>query len=136
MKKVFVDTNVLLDVMEQREGFYIESSEIMQLGYDKKILIYTTSLSFANCYYILRKVIGKEKAMETLRFFKTFITIAPMDNPLCEQALSAIAPDFEDMLQYEAAIASKCDVLVTRDQKHFPKDSIPVLSPHEFIMHS
>lgn len=39
MKKVFVDTNVLLDVMEQREGFYIESSEIMQLGYDKKILL-------------------------------------------------------------------------------------------------
>ena len=56
-----------------------------------------------------------------------------MNDSQCEKALAAIAPDFEDMLQYEAALASDCEVIVTRNQKHFPKDTVPILSPHEFI---
>lgn len=58
-----------------------------------------------------------------------------MDDEQVSDALGSGMPDFEDMLQYEAALASKCDVIVTRDKKrHFPQDGrIPVMSPETFL---
>ena len=42
-------------------------------------------------------------------------------------------PDFEDMLQFESAYATGCDVIITRNKKHSPKDAIQVLEPEEFF---
>ena len=57
-----------------------------------------------------------------------------MDDVQVSNALNSDLPDFEDMLQYEAAVANGCDVIVTRDRKrHFPQDGIPILSPESFL---
>lgn len=57
-----------------------------------------------------------------------------MDDIQVTDALSSNMPDFEDMLQYEAAVAAKCDVIVTRDKKrHFPNNGVPILSPEAFL---
>lgn len=57
-----------------------------------------------------------------------------MDDTQVTDALNSEMPDFEDMLQYEAARAAKCDVIVTRDKKrHFPIGGLPVLSPEVFL---
>lgn len=51
----------------------------------------------------------------------------------CNNALFAAMPDFEDMLQFESAYAAGCDVIITRNKKHFPQDAIQLLEPEEFF---
>ena len=132
--KVFLDTNILLDIIEGREKFLIPALNIFDLGMNGAIDMYATSLTFANCMYVAKKNIGQTKAVEGLRFLKKNVKIAPMDDRQCTRALNSNTPDFEDMLQYEAALAEGCDVIVTRDaNRHFPTDTIPILAPIAFL---
>lgn len=132
--KVFLDTNILLDIIEGREKFLIPALNIFNLGMNGDIEMFTTSLTFANCMYVAKKNVGHAKAVEGLRFLKKYVRIATMDDRQCVRALNSDMPDFEDMLQYEAALAEGCDVIVTRDaNRHFPTDIIPILNPEEFL---
>ena len=131
---VFLDTNLLLDIMERRETFLMTALNVFDAGMRGRIEMYATSLTFANCMYVAKKHVGYEKALEGLRFFKKYIKIAPMDDGQCQRALNNNMPDFEDMLQFEAARAAECDVIVTRDtNRHFPIGSLPVLPPERFL---
>ena len=132
--RVFLDTNILLDIIESREKFLLASANVFDLGVRGLITIYATPLTFANCVFIARKNIGYEKAIEGLMRLKTYVKTAVMDDAQVTGALCSNMPDFEDMLQYKAAEAANCDVIVTRDKKrHFPHDGIPVLSPETFL---
>ena len=134
MKRVFLDTNILLDIIEARSKFLLASSNVLELAAQNKIRIFATSLTFANCAYVAKKNVGYSKTIEGLRTLKKLVSIAPMDDSQCEKALFSGAPDFEDRLQYEAAMAAGCEVIVTRDKnRHFPTDGIPVLSPEKFL---
>ncbi|MBP1541642.1 MAG: PIN domain-containing protein [Prevotella sp.] len=135
MMRVFLDTNILLDIIEGRQRFLLASSNVFDLGIRNLVQLYATPLSFANCLYTARKNVGYEPAIRGLKSLKNYIIAATMDDNQVNAALSSGMPDFEDMLQYQAAIASECDVIVTRDSKrHFPQDGkVPILSPEEFL---
>ena len=134
MNKVFIDTNIILDIIEGRQAFLLASSNVFDLGVKGLIQMYATPLTFANCIYIARKNVGYEKAVEGLRILKRYVKVAMMDDIQLSNALNSDMPDFEDILQYEAAIASGCEVIVTRDKKrHFPQGGIPILSPESFL---
>ena len=131
--KVFIDTNVILDMLLDRTEFVRAATDIFQMGIEKSIELYATPLTFATCHYILRKEVGKEKAQEALCAIKAIVTTAYMDDTQLTNALHGNMPDFEDMLQYESAIANACDIIVTRNGKHFPKDRIPIMTPSQFL---
>lgn len=132
--RVFLDTNILLDIIEGRQKFLLASSNVFDLGVRGVIQMFATPLTFANCVYTARKNVGYEQAVNGLRCLKSYVRTAVMDDDQVTDALCSDLPDFEDMLQYEAAIAAKCDVIVTRDKKrHFPNDGLPVLSPEVFL---
>ena len=135
MIRVFLDTNILLDIIEGREQFLLVSSNVFDLGIKGQIQMFATPLTFANCVYTVRKNVGYDNAIHGLRMLKKYVIAAEMDDEQVEVALNTEAPDFEDMLQYEAALASKCDVIVTRDKRrHFPLNGpISVLSPEAFL---
>lgn len=132
--RVFLDTNILLDIIEGRQKFLLASSNVFDLGVRGKIQMFATPLTFANCVYTARKNVGYERAVNGLKRLKNYVKTAAMDDDQVTDALCSEMPDFEDMLQYEAAIAAKCDAIVTRDKKrHFPKDGLPILSPEAFL---
>ncbi len=132
--KVFLDTNILLDIIEQRTDFVLASSNVFDLGIKGKVDLYVTSLTFANCVYTARKNVGYANAINGLKFLKSHLTIATMNNDQCERALNSDMPDFEDMLQFEAAIDAGCEVIITRDKKrHYPKNQIPIMTPTQFM---
>ena len=134
MMRVFLDTNILLDIIEGRQKFLLASSNVVDLGVRGLIQMYATPLTFANCVYSARKNVGYEQAINGLKTLKSYVKTAFMDDDQLNEALCSGMPDFEDMLQYKAAEASKCDVIVTRDKKrHFPLDGIPVVSPEIFL---
>ena len=132
--RVFLDTNILLDIIEGRQQFLLASSNVFDLGIKGQIEMFATPLTFANCVYTARKNVGYEQAISGLRSLKSYVKIAVMDDVQVTEALGSDMPDFEDMLQYKAAVSAKCDVIITRDKKrHFPSNGIPVLSPEDFL---
>lgn len=130
---VFVDANVILDVLDQRELFLAESSNVLSLGAEYKITLYATAMTFATCIYILRKPMGYNNAVACINVLKEYIKISPLTQTEFDKAFSNPCPDVEDMLQYHSAISANCEVIVTRNGKHFPSTGIPVLTPKEFL---
>jgi len=131
MKKVFLDTNVILDDVLERNG----AREVQQLytREDKgQIKLYTSFLSMANVAYILRKM-PKRDLMDLLKEIIYFIEILSMDSQQFIDSLDLEVPDFEDYLQYQCAKAHNCDCIITNNVKHFNFSEIPVMTPIEFL---
>lgn len=133
MKKVFLDTNIILDVMTQRKPFNVFANAIMKLGIEGKILLCATPLTFANCTYILRSSYKLANSINIIKAYKQYIYALTMDDEQCCKALNSDMPDFEDMLQYQAAIAAECDYIITRNEKHFPQEGTLVVSSERFL---
>ncbi len=131
--RVFIDTNIILDVLLERPEFVQAAMDVLQMGIDKEIELFATPLTLATCHYLLRKEIGKKSAQKALQSIKSFIELTYMDDIQGTRALFSEMPDFEDMLQYESALANKCGVIVTRNGKHFPQETIPILTPTQFL---
>lgn len=133
MKKVFLDTNIILDVMTQRKPFNVPANTIMKMAIEGKILLCATPLTFANCTYILRSSYKLANSINIIKAYKQYIYALTMDDEQCCNALNSDMPDFEDMLQYQAAIAAECDYIITRNEKHFPQEGITVVSSEHFL---
>lgn len=132
--KLFIDTNILIDVLEGREPFLKSSANILNLGCTGKVQLYASTLTFINCIYIVRKALGYKKVMESVRLMRKLINVSPMTEKEFDQALFKTTPDVEDLLQYYSAESAKCDVIITRNTKHFPKDGIPVMTAEAFLL--
>lgn len=132
-EKVFIDTNIILDVMAQREPFNVAANAVLKLGIEEKILLCATPLTFANCVYILKRSYKHPDPVSVLKAYKQYIVALPMTNEQCDRALNSGQSDFEDMLQYESALEAHCEYLVTRNQKHFPKDTMPIVTAEELL---
>ena len=133
MKKVFLDTNILIDVVAKREGFYEVASNILNLGIEGQVILCVTPMSYATCAFVARKILGYKGAIRVLQLLEKYLEFVPMTSAQCRSALYADMPDFEDMLQYEAAQDAGCSCIVTRNGKHFPQSGIPVLSSVDFL---
>ena len=131
--KVFLDTNILIDFIARREDFYQAAANLINLGIKGEVKLYTTPLTYATCIFIARKVLGYDGIVKAMQILDHYLTVTPMDGTQCHNALFSQMPDFEDMLQFESAYAAGCNVIVTRNKKHFPQDAIQVLDAIEFF---
>jgi predicted nucleic acid-binding protein len=133
--KVFVDTNVLLDVLARREPFYRTSAELWTLAERGDIEAYISAITFNNIYYIVRKLDGPRRAVAALRILRdVFLAVAP-DIQIINQSIDSGMSDFEDAVQFFSAIRISAECLVTRNPSHFKsgKGTLPILSPEEFL---
>lgn len=131
--KLFLDTNILIDVLEGREPFLKSSANILELGLKGTVQLYASPLTLINCIYIVRKTAGYKTVTESVRLLRNILRISPMTEKEFDLAMDATAPDAEDMLQYYSALSAGCDCIITRNPKHFPKDGLPVLTAEEFL---
>lgn len=134
MKKIFLDTNILLDFGQNREQFrYAET--ILQLGKNNEIELCASYLSYANMGYILRKMQQCDK-YALMRKMRQNINVLPCDSEQLDLGLSNETKDFEDMLQYQCAMASDCEIIVTNNETDYTDFSqIPVMSSKEFLLY-
>ena len=132
-KKVFIDSDIILDLLCKREPFYEFAAEVFTLSDIKKIELVTTSVVFANVYYILRKILGIENAKEYLRKLRLMVGIAPVGDKIVDLALNSKFSDFEDGLQYFTARESEVKVLLTRNIKDYKEKEIIIQTPEEFL---
>jgi predicted nucleic acid-binding protein len=133
MQKVYLDTNVLLDFLGEREGFYLPMARLLTLADEKKIEVFASAKSIATTYYILSKYESAKAALEKIRKFKMLCKLSIIDDEVMERAINAGFPDFEDAIQYCSAVATGCDTIITRHEKDFKKASVKVMDAEKFL---
>ncbi len=135
MKKLLVDTNIILDLLAKREPHYTAASKLFSLADRNKLTLSISSLSIANTNYVLTKLMTSEKAREILRRFRLLVTVLSLDDKIVELALNDSAfIDFEDGLQYHSALENGLEIIISRDSKGFKHSRLPVMSAEEFIL--
>ncbi len=132
MKRVFIDTNIMLDFLGERYPYYEPIAKIATLSDKDKLKMVVSPISFATVNYLLSKYENPKTAIEKLRKFKVISEISIVDEHIVEKALNSEFSDFEDALQYFSAIASNCDIIITRNAKDFRQSLLPIMSADEF----
>jgi predicted nucleic acid-binding protein len=132
-ERLFLDTNVVIDLLGEREPFYRHAAMLALLADKGQLQLVTSSLSFVTTEYVLCQYEGKEAVLDKLRKFKTLTEVATVDDPVIDKALHSGFSDFEDAVQYHSALKSNCQIIITRNKKDFKRPEIPVLSPEEFL---
>lgn len=138
--KVFLDTNIILDILLEREG-YEDSVELFRLQEDGRLSLAVSILTMANAAFVYRKTVGQNAVIPNLKYLSALTEVLPMDQDTLQQALYLRGDDFEDILQYCCAAQGACDAIVTRNGKDFiirsglkPLEAmIPVYSPSGFL---
>ena len=132
-KKIFVDTDVVFDLLAKREPFYEYAARLFTNADKKEVIICVSSLCFGNLNCILSKQKTAIEARKILSRFKVLVKVLPVDDKVIELALNSDFGDFEDAIQYYCAIEHGINILVTRNLKDFKHAKIPVLTAEEFV---
>lgn len=133
MQKVFLDTNIIIDFLGEREAFYLPAAKMMTLADQKKIEVFVSPISISTTFYLLSKFENTKTALEKIRKFKVLCSISIMDDEVVEKAINSDFKDFEDAMQYFSALASNCDLIVTRNEKDFKNAMIPVMNGESYL---
>lgn len=133
MKNIFLDSDVLLDVLANRKPFVRDSKSILQLGIDQKIGLYTSAICFSNTYYLLSKKLGISAAKKHMAKVKHLLTIIPTSDQAINKSLTSDFSDLEDAIQHFTALEANLDAIVTRNAKDFANSELPVFAPSDFL---
>lgn len=131
--KLFLDTNVMLDLLGEREPFYEAAAKIATLADKGNVKLFVSALSYATIFYVLARVEDKEIVKEKLRKFKVISETTDLTDKIIDKGLSSKFTDFEDALQYYCAVKSECNIIITRNEKDFKESEIPVFSPDDYL---
>jgi predicted nucleic acid-binding protein len=130
--KVFLDSNVILDVLAGRQPFFADCQRVMVYCERNLGSGMASVLTFCTVAYVLRKSLGRDQMAVMLRNLRKFIAVLPMSDGTVDWAIDSGCSDFEDAMQYDCAATGLADVIVTRDQTGFSTSQIPVITPAEF----
>jgi predicted nucleic acid-binding protein len=133
MEKVFIDTDIILDVLAKREPHFKFAAHLLSLADTEKIKIGVSSLIFSNLNYMLSKQFGSAEARKVLVRFKTLVQVLTVDDKIIELALGSNFKDYEDAIQYYCAINNNYKTLLTRNLKDYKAAKIPVMTAESFL---
>jgi len=132
MEKIFVDANIVMDLLEKREEFYQEAQELFTLSDKKNVKLYVSALTLANVHFLLFKHL-KMEARKVLSKFKVLVEVLAVDDKIIDLSLTSDLKDFEDAIQYYTAIENEMDIIITRNKKDFKNVNLPILTAKEFL---
>lgn len=127
--KLFLDTNVLIDVLTMREGS--EASCLVLSSENHHLCV--SVLTMANIAYIMRHALKGERLYDCLASLDKIVNVISITDEDYRQALILHASDFEDALQYYCAVSCQSDVIISHNKKDFVFSALPVLTPEEFL---
>ena len=133
MKHVFLDTDIVLDLLQKRQPFAEPAARLFSQIEQKKLRASLSPLTVANTYYVLRRGTSSREALRSLRLFLNLVAVIPMTQKTVDLALLSGFRDFEDALQYYTALDQGLEVLLTRNKKDYKNASIPIMTAAEFL---
>jgi predicted nucleic acid-binding protein len=132
--RLFIDSDILLDILLQREPFYVFGQELLNRGENKEIEISTSALVIANIYYIIAKALGRTESIDKVKTLLKILKVLPLDGDCITLAINSNFTDIEDAMQHFMAMQNQCDVIITRNLKHYKKSLLPVLSAEQYLI--
>lgn len=133
MKRVFLDTNIVIDLLAQRMPFYTEAARLFSLADKNEIRLSISALCLADTNYILSGHLPPAEVRIILRKFKVLVNVLPLDDKIADLALNSDFHDFEDAIQYYTAISNEQELIITRNQPDFKESKVPVMTAGEFL---
>ena len=134
MKSLFLDTNIVIDLLAKREPYYRSAAQLFSLADKMEIQLSVSALTFANTNYILLKEKKSEEAKLILRKLKLLVRVNSLDDRIIGLSLNdSDFKDYEDALQYYSALENGDNIIITRNLKDFQKSRIPVLTAEQFL---
>lgn len=132
--KLFIDTNIMMDLLCQREPYYNSVAKIATLADANDVELFASALSYATTSYFLSKNESVDSCKNKLRKFKSISKIIALGEQIIEKSLNSNFTDFEDALQYYSALNAKCDLIITRNGKDFKFSQLPILTAEEYLL--
>ena len=133
MKRVLFDSDVLLDVLAQRQPFVVASTLALNTVTQGQVQGYVSGHAVTNIFYILRRQIGTEAARELISRLLQRIQVASVTDDVIRQALQSPVTDFEDAVTSAVAIAAGLEAIVTRNTSDYSASSVPAMLPEDFL---
>jgi predicted nucleic acid-binding protein len=134
MTDLFIDTDVIIDFLIDRKPYSREAAILFTLIEQKKLRGYSSSLTFSNLYYILRKIETHNKVISKLDSLSKILSILKVEEQTIKNAINSGFLDFEDSIQYFCARDNKkISVIITRNIKDYKNSEIPVMTPGDYL---
>jgi predicted nucleic acid-binding protein len=135
MKHIFMDTNVVIDFLANRQPFSLDVAKLFNMSIEGRIKIYISAVSYNNIYYVLRQSLTNNATIKLLEGLADMTEITDVTGKVIQQSLKTDFKDYEDAIQYYSALTiPNINFIVTRNTKDFKKSSLPVLTSTEAIV--
>ncbi|MCM1307007.1 MAG: PIN domain-containing protein [Butyrivibrio sp.] len=132
--KIMCDTNVIFDVLLEREPFVTDSCKVLNLCEEHKIDGFVSASAVTDIYYVVRKYThSTDKAYKAVGKLLEIVKVCSVTNNDVLAAFQKKAKDFEDCLVATCAKSIHCDYILTRNKKDFEEFDVRVITPAEFI---
>ena len=133
-KRIVVDTNILLDVLLEREGYYYDALKIWANAENGNVEACIAAISLNNVHYVMRKLKSETTAMIAVKILLRIFKVVPVDADILGLAVDFRDKDFEDDIQLQCALKAKCSQLFTRNPNHYDHSAIAVVPPTSFTV--
>ncbi len=131
--RVFLDTNIIIDILAKRQPHYADSQDVLDRCGDLQCEVYIAWHGLATAFYIFGTIVGDATAQSAMEGFLKNARVATVGDTEARRAFGLGFTDLEDALQASAAEACAADCIVTRNQADFAKSPVPALTPQDFL---
>lgn len=132
MTRLFLDTNIVVDLLDRREPFCHDAVRLFTMAYKKQVQLIVSPMTYSTDSFLLRKH-GSEGVRNLLSNFRQLSRVATTSERTVDDSLASQFKDFEDALQYYTALKAKADAIITRNGKDFTASKLPVMTATEYL---
>lgn len=132
MTRLFLDTNIVVDLLEGREPFCYDAAQLFTMAHDKKVELLVSPMTFSTASFLLRKH-GSTGVRNLLSNLRQLVSVTTSDERTVDDSIASQFKDFEDAMQYYTALNAKAEIIITRNGKDFTASNLPVMTATEYI---
>ena len=133
MKKLYLDSDVLLDLLLDREPFSEDIASLIEKSIETDVQLFTSAISITNINYIIGRIENKNKADRQTQKVLKIVGIENLGQTVIDKAAKSKFKDFEDSVQNFCAVESKHSILITRNTKDYKESKLSILTPREYL---
>lgn len=132
MTRLFLDTNIVVDLLERREPFCHDAVRLFTMAYNKQVQLLVSPMTYSTASFLLRKH-GPKGVRNLLSNLRQLFRVAAANERTVDDSIASQFKDFEDAMQYYTALKAKANVIITRNGKDFTASKIPVMTAMEYL---
>ena len=133
-RRIFIASDIFIDVLLKREQFYKAGQRLLNIGRrEENPKICTSALIIANILCITDKALGKNEAKENVQKLLKLVTVFPVNSDCITLAMNSNFTDLDEAMLHFIAMQNQCNLIITRNLKHYKNSLLPVMSADEYL---